>query len=89
MENLGREHGEFAIFNKFAQVEETALGGFGDGLDEGNDGIDNGAFKFESTFFAEKVGEESNEDAMFGRVGEAEALEGTHNGDFVLVRNFG
>ena len=88
MQYLGGEHGELAVFDKFAEVEEAALGRFGDLFDKGDDGVDDGAFEVEATLLAQEVGEEADQDTMLSRVGETQTLEGTDNGDLVLIRDF-
>ena len=75
VKDLSRQHGELAILNKLAQVQERTLGSFWDGANQGHNAGDNGSLEFKATFLAQKVGHESDKDAMLGGIGQAELLQ--------------
>mmetsp|Transcript_17788 Transcript_17788/g.38427 ORF Transcript_17788/g.38427 Transcript_17788/m.38427 type:complete len:254 (-) Transcript_17788:896-1657(-) len=88
MQYLRGQHGEFTIFNEFTQVQKAALCRLRNLLDERNDGVYDGSLKVEPTLLAQKVGEEADQHTMFRGICQTQTLEGTHDGDLVLVGDF-
>mmetsp|Transcript_1088 Transcript_1088/g.2807 ORF Transcript_1088/g.2807 Transcript_1088/m.2807 type:complete len:362 (-) Transcript_1088:257-1342(-) len=65
----------------------TLLDGLGDLLDEGQDGVDDGALELEAPLLAQRVGQERQQHRVLLGVLEAERADGVHHDDLELVRD--